>query len=70
MATPAGTWQTVVGMQIDKTLPRGREEELAISFGEAIQPNLEKGQSLDFLVLRGTFGEAVKAQGIVIFRRF
>jgi hypothetical protein len=43
---------------------------IAIRFGEAIEPNLEKGQSLDFLVLRGTFGEAVKAQGIVIFRRF
>jgi hypothetical protein len=70
METPAGTWQIVVGMQIDKTLPREREEELAIRFGETIQPKLEKGQSLDFLALRGEFGEAVKAQGMAIFRRF
>lgn len=69
MATSEGTSQKVIGIQIDKLVPREHEGKLAAKLGEAIQPRLEEGQSLDFLILRGKFGEDVRSRGVLIFRR-
>ncbi len=69
MSTPDGSSQTVVGIQLQKTISREREDELVVRLGEAVQPRLEKGQSLDFLILRGELAQDVRSRGGLIFRR-
>jgi len=66
MATPEGSSQTVVGIQVDKIVPEG---PLVAKLIEAIRPILKEGQSLDFVFLRGKIGQDARAQGALIFRR-
>jgi SseB protein N-terminal domain/SseB protein C-terminal domain len=69
MASPEGNSHTAVGIQIDGVIPREHEGELVAKLIESIRPILKEGQSLDFLFLRGKFGQEVRARGAPIFRR-
>lgn len=69
MATPEGYCQSVIGIQLDGSSTRENQDDLAAKLGEAAQLKLEKGQSLDFLILRGNMGRDVRAQGLLIFQR-
>lgn len=69
MATQVGSTHTVIGIELNKTVPRALEDEIARTLGAYIQAKLESGQSLDFLILRGFMRDQVKATGILLFQR-
>lgn len=68
MATK-GSSHTVIGIVLDKIIDRTVEDQIAAALGEHIQLQIGKGKSLDFLILRGSFRDQVRATGILIFRR-
>ncbi len=68
MATKESS-HTVIGIVLNKIIPRNLEDQIAATLGEHIQPKIEKGESLDFLILRGSMRDQVKVSGVLIFRR-
>jgi hypothetical protein len=68
MATK-GSSHTVIGIGLNKILSRTLEDKIATTLGDYIQPMIEKGESLDVLILRGSIRDQVRATGILIFRR-
>ena len=69
MATQAGSSHTVVGIQLNRTFSREQEDEIARRLADNVQARLEKGRSLDFLILRGSIRDQVRVAGVVIFYR-
>ncbi len=69
MATSEWGSLTAIGIQVYGTVSPERENSLAVKLGETVQPKLQKGQSLDFLILRGDMGRNIRARGLLIFRR-
>jgi len=68
MATK-GASHTVIGIVLNKIIARTLEDQIATTLGDHIQRKIEKGESLDFLILRGSFRDQVRATGILIFHR-
>lgn len=61
---------TVIGISSNQKLHvPDNEGELVRSLGNVIQPTLEKGQSLDFMVLSVQFEQQIKAQFTPIYDR-
>lgn len=69
IATPQGYSQSAIGIGVAEGLAREKEDDLCVKLGEASQMKLARGQSLDFLVLRGRMGRDIRERGLLIFRR-
>lgn len=69
MATQAGSSHTVIGINLSEDVARNRQDEIAKSMSMAVRPELKPDQSLDFMFLRGSMLDQVRALGILIFRR-
>lgn len=68
MATKESS-HTVIGIVLNKIIARTLEDQIAAALGEHIQPKIGKGESLDFLILRGSMRDQVRASGVLIFHR-
>jgi hypothetical protein len=69
MATQAGSSHTVIGIVLSKELAQDEKDEIVKSMGASVQPELKSDQSMDFMFLRGSIRDQVKALGTLIFRR-
>jgi hypothetical protein len=69
MATHSGSSHTVIGIQLRALVSSKREQEISATLGKAVMSELGPGQSLDFMLLRGSLGDQVRALGGPIFLR-
>ena len=69
MATQAGSSHTVIGISLSEDVARNRQDEMAKSMSVSVQSELKPHQSLDFMFLRGSMLDQVRALGTLIFRR-
>jgi hypothetical protein len=69
MATQTGPSHTVIGIILTGDVSRTQQEEIVWAMGAAVRPELESDQSLDFMFLRGSMRDQVKAVCALIFRR-
>jgi hypothetical protein len=69
MATQSGSSHTVIGIGLSSNVAQERQEEIARSMGTSIQLELQSGQSLDFVFLRGSLADQVRKLGKQLFRR-
>jgi len=68
MATQAGSSHTVIGINLSENAARD-QDQIAKSLGTSVQAELKHGQSLDFMFLRGSTLDQVRAAGTLIFRK-
>lgn len=72
MAVPHGqVWSshTVIGIQLGGAATQDQKNEIVRRLGDGIQPKLDTGESLDFVVLSGHLAEKVREAGLLLFRR-
>jgi len=69
MATQCGSSHTVIGIETNTAVSRGRGDEIVGTLGKSVQPGLKAGQSLDFMFLRGSMAGQVRKLGKRILRR-
>jgi len=69
MATHELGSSMVVGIVIDKAIPKDREESVPAALGNAISTSLGEGVSMDFMLLKGNAVDDVRRNGIAIYRR-
>ncbi|MGD0568847.1 MAG: SseB family protein [Candidatus Sulfotelmatobacter sp.] len=69
IATQASSSHTVIGISLSEDLGGDQQEEIVRRMGISVRPELEPNQSLDFMFLRGSARDQVRALGTLIFRR-
>jgi type III secretion system (T3SS) SseB-like protein len=67
MATESGSSHTVIGIGLSTKVPKEREREIVNTMGSCVRPELEPGESLDFLFLHGPMGDQVRRLGKQVF---
>lgn len=69
MARKDGESNTVIGIDLNATAVEEQQPEIAKTIGEAVRQKLKPNERLDFMFLRGSFGEQIRKIGKMIFYR-
>ena len=69
MATARGGSHLVIGIVPGRNLTPSEQQEIVRGLGEAARTQMAPDESMDFVFLKGSFGQQVRAMDTLIFRR-